>query len=312
MAKHKSARHHWWPECVSKHWADADGFVHWLRPTGEVRRIPPGQLGAISNGHMIKLGRAGDDHNPWDENFESQFDQADNAFPDLICWLQNLQRTETADGLSLKERFLAQPASDDRLAMLTECIISLAVRSPMYRASAVAPAEHFRGPIPEPERSALIGLNMCQTQRAASNSVGARAKFVAIYSPHREFIFGDGFFNNVQNSIGGMFLPRILVPLTPKLAVLIARPIAYSTEPKLTTLDIAPAETDALNEAVQVYAREFIFFRAEKPAMSKHYQERRHLIFDGPNAVDELIHAIPGVPPRDRSLDAPFTPAGRR
>lgn len=312
MPKYKPARHHWWPECVSEHWADTDGFVHWLLPTGEIRRAPPSQLGAIRNGHMIKLGRTRGDQTHWDKNFEPQFDRADNAFPNLIYWLESLERTAKAPGLDLKERFLAHPASDERLAMLTECVISLAVRSPMNRVSAISLAEHFRGRIPEPERSALIGLNMCQTQRAASDSIGARAKFLIVYSPHREFIFGDGFFNNLRSPINGMFLPRILAPLTPHLAALITKPITYSTEPKLTTLVATPAETDALNAAVQVYARDFIFFRTEKPEMSEHYRVGQHLVYEGPNAVDALIHSIPGIPPRDRSLDMLFALARGR
>jgi hypothetical protein len=295
MTKLKSALHHWWPECLSEHWADKDGLVHRLRPNGEIKRLPPSQFGAITNAHMIKLGRTRGSQTPWDENFEAQFDRADNAFPDLIRWLGSQGQTGSAAGLTLKDRFLAQPASDERLAMLTECVISLAVRSPMNRASAISLAEHFRGPIPEPARSALIGLNMRETQRAASDSVGGRAKFVVVYSPHREFIFGDGFFNNVRSPVNGIFLPRILAPLTPNMAVVIAKPIMYSTEPKLTTIVATPAETDALNEAVQVYACDFIFFRTDKPKVTEDFRVGEHRMYNGPNTVDNLINAIPGI-----------------
>src|SRR3546814_15986367 len=104
MAKQKSARHHWWPEWVSGHWADTDGFVHWLRPTGEVKRIPPKQLGAIGNGHTIKLARRRGEESPWDESFESQFDRADSAFPALIFCLQGLERAARQNRININPR----------------------------------------------------------------------------------------------------------------------------------------------------------------------------------------------------------------
>lgn len=299
MPKHKSARHHWWPECLSEHWADAEGFVHRLRPNGEIKRIPPARLGAIGNAHLIRLARTRGAETPWDENFEHQFDRADSAFPNLIRWLESLQRIENAVGTELEGRFTTQSASDADLTMLTECVISLAVRSPMNRASAIALADRLRGSVPEPERSALIGLNMRETQRAASDAIGARAKFVVVYSPHLEFIFGDGFFNNVRSPINGIFLPRIFAPLTPNIAVLIAKSRAYTTEPKLTTFVATATETDAFNEVVQVYSRDSVFFRRDEPQMSEHYRSSKHLMYTGPNPVDDFICAVPGIaPPR--------------
>ncbi|RXD01706.1 hypothetical protein EQZ23_19465 [Sphingomonas sp. UV9] len=55
MTEPQAKRHHWWPECVSKHWADTAGGVHWILPDGEVRRAKPASFGVIGNGHFIKL-----------------------------------------------------------------------------------------------------------------------------------------------------------------------------------------------------------------------------------------------------------------
>src|SRR5690606_11016925 len=66
----KSERHHWWPECLSKHWADPDGGVHWLRPDGSEQRAKPAAFGVIGNGHFIKLGREAGETTAWDQNFE--------------------------------------------------------------------------------------------------------------------------------------------------------------------------------------------------------------------------------------------------
>jgi hypothetical protein len=293
-----------WPECVSERWGDEEGCVHWLAPSGEVKRIPTHNLGAIGNGHMIKLGPVGAPDSPWDENFEPQFDRADDTFPGVISWLESLSRRTNVEGTPLAQRFLVQPADDALLAQLSECVVSLAVRSPKNREAAVALAEHLRGPLPPRERNALIGLNMRQTQRQASAAVSHRAKFVVVYSPDREFIFGDGFYHNVRSPMNGMFLPQIFAPLTPRLAVLIARTTSYRTEPKLTTLVVGVDETEGFNQAVQVYSKDSIYYRSDAPLVIEAFTAGKHLVYDGPNAIEKLIHAVPGIPPRDPTIDA--------
>jgi len=305
MAKNtKSARHHWWPECVSERWADAEGCVHWLSPAGAVKRIRPKNLGVIGNGHMIKLGAPDTPDSAWDENFEPQFDRADGAFPGIISWLESLTALPYVEGTPLLQRFLPQAVDDDRLAELSECVVSLAVRSPNNRAGAVSLAEHLRGPLPPRERNALIGLNMRNTHRQASTAIADRAKFVVVFSPDREFIFGDGFFHNVRSPMNGMFLPQIFAPLTPRLAVLIVRTMSYRTEPKLTTLTISANETEAFNEAVQVYAKDAIFYRSDPPKVIDAFTAGEHLVYSGANVMEQLIRSVPGIPPRDPNLDA--------
>lgn len=81
MGKTKSERHHWWPECVSRQWADEAGGVHWIRPDGSETRARPDAFGVIGNGHFIKLGKEAGETTPWDQNFEDFFQQADGGFP---------------------------------------------------------------------------------------------------------------------------------------------------------------------------------------------------------------------------------------
>jgi len=158
MAKLKSERHHWWPVCVSRHWAGDDGKTGWLKPDGSTVRIPPARLGVIGNGHHIKLGR-NDEDTVWDQSFERVFDKADDAFPELIRWLEELERKPVREVRELRQRFIPQPCTDDELARMTECAVSLAVRGPMNREASVALAEDLRGPLPTPERNALILKN---------------------------------------------------------------------------------------------------------------------------------------------------------
>jgi hypothetical protein len=291
MAKLKTERHHWWPRGVSQFWTNDEGCVHWLWTNGEVRTSRPGNFGMIGNGHHVRLGKP-DEPTVWDTSFEADFQRADDNFPTVIRWLEGLDRTKHSFQTKLRDRFKPVNGADAELAMLAEGIVSLAV------------VERHRGPLPERERNMLIAMNMRSTHRDAVKQIGIRGKFVAIYSPDKEFIFGDGFYHNIRSSMNSMFSPTILAPLTPQVAALFVRPVSYTSEPRFFTLMINADETETLNHAVQVYSRDKLFYRSERPDINDEYSQGKHLIYRGPtNPINDLIHHIPGVPPRDKSLD---------
>jgi len=268
--------------------------VHWLKPDGETKRIPPAQLGAIGNGHTIKLGHPGET-SPWDQSFEAEFDRADSAFPKVIEWLQEVAEKARLLPGPLTGQFEPHDCSDALLTTLSECVVSLAVRSPMNRAGAVSTALHFRNAIPAHEQNAITGMNMRATQRQAADALGARGKFVVIHSPESELIYGDGFFHNVLSPMNGHFMPRIVAPITPRIAVAIFRPTAYRTDPKLMKLAIRRAEAKTLNDAVQVYAYNHVFYRAEQPTIIDDYKSAAHRMYSGDNPMLRLLKAIPGT-----------------
>lgn len=304
MSKLKSERHHWWPECVSKYWADDGGGLHWLLPSLEVRRSTPSNFGVIGNGHHIKLGDDPEIGSVWDESYEAEFSTADGNFPGIIDWLDSLNRCDPPFEALIAKRIQHQTVQDGQFRLLIECLVSLAARSPMQREKSVSLAEHFSGPLPEQKRNSLIGANSRHSLRNAVRGLGGSGKAMAIFSPEREFIFGDGFFHNLTINGEHWNHPKMLVPLTPWLCVLFVRPIGYRTEPKLVTLVASSQETNALNFAAKVYARNALFFRSEKPDVGDEFTCGRHKIFaDHRNSVDDFIHHIPGVPPRDPSLD---------
>jgi len=298
----KSERHHWWPECVSEFWKDADGCAHWMLPSGEIKYLRPKNFGVIGNGHHIKLGRKPSESTAWDESFEAEFRQADSDFPRVIEWLEGLDR-ESRPLAAPNSRFLKQDADDNRVRMLVEGIVSLAVRSPMAREAAVGLTERLKGPLPERERNGIMGLNMRHCQRMVADSIGTRGKFAIIYSPEREFIFGDGFLHNIMSPSHPPMSPKILVPLTPGISVLYASPLQYTVEPRLSTFVASADEAELLNNTVQVYARNAIFYRSEQPAITADFRHAQHRRYSEPNPIDNLIQFIPGVPPRDTSLD---------
>ena len=116
----KSERHHWWPECVSRHWADANGNTHLLRHDGETICTPPKNLGVIRNGHIIKFSGNPAIGDPWDESYEGEFQQDDNNFPEIIDWLNTLDRCDPPFERTFKSRILPQPVDSERLSVQTQ------------------------------------------------------------------------------------------------------------------------------------------------------------------------------------------------
>ena len=303
MEKTKSERHHWWPKCISRRWANGEGTVTWLRPDGQERRARPDAFGVIGNGHFIKLGNKPTEITPWDQNFETEFQNADDRFPAVIKWLEGLDY-EPRVGASWRGRFLPQSSSDALFGHMVESLTSLAIRSPMTREACVSIAEHFRGPLPERERNKLITANMRDMHRRALEAFGVRGKATAISSPAAEFIFGDGFYHNITSPSMPPSAPRILVPITPSLAVLYAIPMQYTVEPRLSTLVIDAQEAEELNQVVQVYARQMLFYRSAKPNLIEEYRVGKHLQFSSSrNIIEMIVHDMPGVPQRNTSFD---------
>jgi hypothetical protein len=295
MANLKSERHHWWPESLSDFWKDEVGRVHWLLPDASVKHLPPKNCGVIVGGHHIKMGTHADEATVWGESFEHEFQDADSGFPGLIRWLQSLDR-QAVDVPERKHRFLPQAASQEQVRLLIECLVSLAVRSPMNREAAVSLAERLRGPLPEQERNLLIGANMRHSYRRALQAFGTRGKIAVIFSPDREFIFGDGFFHNLLSPNSAPSQPQILAPLTPEISVLYARPFQYRTAPQLSTLVITADEAVLLNNAVQVYARKVLFYRSEPPRIIDDYRQGSHKRYNqSDHPIDQIIHDLSGM-----------------
>ncbi len=274
-----------------------------MLPDGTLRRSSPNNFGVIGNGHHIKLSDDPNQASVWDESFEREFQDADANFPRVIHWLQGLER-EHRYGSERRNRFFPQSARSEQIGPLIECLVSLAVRSPMNREASVALAEQLRGTLGERERNMLIGANMRHAHRRAVQAFSMPGKIAVIYSPNREFIFGDGFYHNLVSPSAVPTSPQILAPLTPEISVIYTIPMRYSTEPQLSTLVIDADETVMLNDTVQVYARKALFYRSEKPSITDAYRQERHLIYSRPgNPVEQIIHTLPGVPDRDTTWD---------
>lgn len=281
---------------MSSHWKGKDGCASWLTPNDEVRRIPPKELGAIRDGHHIKLGKEPGESTDWDSSFEQEFDRADNAFPSVIEWLECLEFTDRR-GERLSQRFSALPVNDVEFARSVECLASLAVRSPRTREAAVRVAEDLRGPLPERERNALISLNIKNAQQTAASSLSTSGKLLVVYSPDREFVFGDGFYHTLTTvQYSALSTAKILAPITPRISVFYVRPTACMVEPRLCTLVITETEADFFNNTIQIYAARAIYYRNDRPPLIEAFRQARHLVYaSSDNPIAALADGIPGV-----------------
>lgn len=307
MAKLKRANHHWWPECVSERWADNDGKVTRVTPEGSATPAPPNQFGAIGDGHHIKLGEERGEGSPWDMSFETQFDRADRTFSGLLNWLDDLPRCDPPFSRPIMERIVAADVTDIRFLDLIERIVSLVIRSPGQRSTASALALDFMPDMSARKRDAILGLNMRNSHPTLVRNIGGKGKALVLFSPEKEFVFGDGLYSNVHSPTDHQYTPKMLVPLLPWMAVAFIKPSSYFEDPRLSTLIVNSQETEDLNHAVQVYSKNEIFYRFDKPVIEEVFAQAQHLRYrDHRNPVDRLFQCIPGIPPRDESLDTFF------
>jgi hypothetical protein len=69
------------------------------------------------------------------------------------------------------------------------------------------------------------------------------------------------------------------------------------TEPIISTLVIDGEEAKLLNDVVQVYARDAIFYRSEEPVITDAYSQRRHLMCMSPgDPIEQIIADLAGIP----------------
>jgi len=93
------------------------------------------------------------------------------------------------------------------------------------------------------------------------------------------------------------------VPITPTMSVIISKPSSYTTEPRLSTLVITDREVEDCNHGVQTYSQGSLFYRLDRPTLTKEFTCGQHLQYDSlNNPLDRLINSIPGVSARNQTL----------
>ncbi|MCS6067385.1 DUF4238 domain-containing protein [Klebsiella variicola subsp. variicola] len=139
----KTERHHWWPQTISKYWGNSRGFINRVNAKGESTEVKPKSLAVIKNGHIIKFSDNPEKRSSFDQNFECFFDKADSNSNAIIKLLSEIRikHFQCESESSTKSNI----CSSEEHELLIEIIVSLAVRSPMYRDGCIAIAEKLRG-----------------------------------------------------------------------------------------------------------------------------------------------------------------------
>ena len=259
-------------------------------PNGHLVHSPPKKFGAITNGHHIKMA---DNPTPWDQSFERTFQEIDSAFPGVIRWLQSLDRNEIVDARTMHERIQFQEYSDQKVDLLLECLISLAVRAPKFRNAVVDFVKQHRNHISKAETERLIGLNIRDSQKSIYESLASTGTFLILYTTKQEFIYGDGFFHNLSYIQKSPFDATILAPITPHISALFSSSYGQLAGPRLSTIVLSNDEAKFLNDTVQVYSKDFIFYRSQMPDVTDSFRNGEHLIYSSPsNPISNLASQL--------------------
>lgn len=285
----KSESHHWWPRGLSKLWQDADGKVTRLSWDGREVRAPSKQFGAINNAHHVKLA------GPWAGSIEPLFGDADTALPTIAQNLEQLSYIQGTQGVGFEERMSPHSINDKDRKLLGEGLASLLMRCPAHRNSLHLTTERFWGRLGDQVHKyddTLIALNINQHYRQVVTSLERGGKIVLLRSGEREFVMGEGYLSTLV----GMTIElqyRCLVPLTPTLAVLAFAPNSYRSVPPVCTIGLTSEEVDCVNDVTQIYTREYIFYRNQKPRLIDAFRahEFQHTQFHRFPWLDALMHA---------------------
>ncbi|MCX7296053.1 MAG: DUF4238 domain-containing protein [Hyphomicrobiales bacterium] len=270
------ANHHWWPQSLSKSWVGADGGVTQLSWDESEVRSKPSNFAAIRNAHHITRGN----DSPWNTTFEPVFDKADSTFPDLVDWLLTIEASTSRSKSSFHDRFRVQSLSGDRRAQLAECLSSLVVRSPRSRNNIKITIESYLSNDNIEEHyvdKTLIAANMHASHGIFTSVINGGGRFIALICDESELVYGDGFLHNFPIGTDRPISGRFIIPVLPSLAILFVQPLAYRPQPELITMRLHEKEVTFLNQIVQVYSKNHIFYRNIKPKIIEEFRRREHL-----------------------------------
>ncbi|WP_407273856.1 DUF4238 domain-containing protein [Dickeya ananatis] len=278
----KSERHHWWPQTISKHWRNSRGFINRVNSKGESTEVKPKSLAVIKNGHIIKLSDAPEKRTSFDQNFECFFDKADSNSNAIIKSLSEIMIKH----FQCESKFFAKSnvCSSEEHELLIEIIVSLAVRSPMYRDRCIAVAEKLRGEIRALEKDRLIAINMRDALKNITSHIKNEASIYLLLSKEKEFIFGDGFYHDIPTVTIPSRSPIIVCPLTPNICVIIDAK-ERKKDDSLISVALNDEEVAICNDTVQIYSKNEIFYRENNPILSEYFtdnQRKEYYPYDNP------------------------------
>lgn len=289
-----NANHHWWPESLSKFWADSTGHLYRFDARGKTIRSMPPQFGAKRNAYNVKFAQ----ESPWNHSFENDFSWADTRFPSVVSFSSALSHPLPRFEEPLDVRLFPISATSEDAETIVRCILSLVVRSPSFLHIITKNTEYARSRFgfTYPADKTVIAMNQKGSLQTFEEACVGRGRIALLFAgENSEFIFGDGFYHNFASRAAAPLVVRCIVPLTPELCVLYSRPISYLLEPKIMGITLKRTEVDLLNECVQIYAGDYIFSRREKIDLSEHFSEAKRFFAlkdDSERWIDSLFESV--------------------
>jgi len=285
-----SREHHWWPITLAENWSKKNEEINRVSSNGEIQSINPKRFAYIVDGHNIILGES----SPLNQNFEQEFKDADGRFSNIIHELKKLTKVHIKDCNNDTE-YLKHNYDNEFLNNLCHSIVSLLVRAPMTRNEIVGMVEAIGTPMSKKDLKTLSAANMTGKLNQLTKRLKDQGKFVILFSKDHEFIYGDGFYHNISMSILKSVLDeRILLPLTPHLAVMYVNPIQYMSEQRLMTLNANHKLVMLVNQMVQIYSKDYLFYKSERPNLIKEFLINKHLVLEFNESIENLFNEVPG------------------
>lgn len=284
----KGEKHHWWPEGLSKYWAGDKGTVQRIGVTGEVISSTPKKLAKISDGHNILF----ENGSTWQSTIEHYFDKPDSSIPRIVDWLWSFNNKVRAND-RVDHHCLSQEAECENLDILRECVISLIVRSPRYRNAQNSFVRSFRGELEKPESKRLIAANIHQKYSSLVKGSKGVGKLALLFSENFEFIYGDGVYSNIGSTTENLFGLKVVIPIIPNVAVIWSSPMSCRTYSRLIAIEADRELVEIINNSVQVYSKEYLFFRTQQPILMDDFKLCEHRIYrHDTDPVDRLIESL--------------------
>ena len=180
---------------------------------------------------------------------------------------------------------------------LARSLVSICLRGPLNRFMALDLAMKLRGGRISPrEQNRIIGHNIQHMLKDYVKYMSGRGKVGLLFSPEREFIFGDGFFHNLTTAGNINHSARMIIPLTPRISVIYAMPHSWTPEPMFHACMITADVTDQMNRTIEVYSKDELFYCNERPNPSKDFLLGKFQKYDwGRNPADHIIAKLPGI-----------------
>lgn len=308
LSEQKSREHHWWPVGLQKYWADSNGDVWWISPTGKItnKRAKNRKIAYQSHGHTAMRG------NVWEQNFEADFQSADDSIHTNISKILSLTPLggKSSDLIHIvkllfrKNRSLRDQCNHYQLdekaqRSLLLLVLSLLIRSPASRAT----YNNYPKIMNLPPDDDIGKLNMLRNYRIARDlcekSPLPNIYYTFIRSQKNNFLFGDGNLDWLTQSLTSHRIHgQALITLTPNLCLYLCTPSVMRPAPNCSSLYAAPWMINHINDIVQAYSKEKIFYYGKAPKLSAPFEANN--FFSHKSRKDKLLDTLDEITGRQR------------